>query len=262
MPSRAPRDAAARLREMADQDSDNELAAESAAAAEETVDLIKRGNEAMAKAQQAMKRSADSMEETKKAEKKLATAMGMKLPIADNFIDPNARGEGNLIKSTDTADDVDEYVQEQINHLQSLKAKTKEEHEKLKEIVDGLIADRNAMKRNAQLHRGKFQSDPLYYEIIEAGPCECPDKCGNYDCRVMEADEKKSRASSAETADLPVPSAMSNKQLEENRNNIQRLTSSCHRHKTFINGDVLRRRHHLGTDDDLDRDDCYCDDRQ
>ena len=70
MPSRAPRDAAARLREMADQDSDNELAAESAAAAEETVDLIKRGNEAMAKAQQAMKRSADSMEETKKAEKK------------------------------------------------------------------------------------------------------------------------------------------------------------------------------------------------
>ena len=50
--------------------------------------------------------------------------------------------------------------------------------------------------------------------------------------RVMEADEKVSRSSSAATADLPKPSSMTTKQLKANRENIQRLTRSCHRHKS------------------------------
>lgn len=101
----------------------------------------------------------------------------------------------------------------------------------------------------------RVSTSPVYQEIMEGGPCECVDTCGNYDSRVMEADEKVSRASSASTIDLPVPCLMDSQQLKANRGNIQRLTRSCHRHKSIVNGDYLRKRSNLRDFDDFANDD-------
>ena len=139
----------AKLRKLAEKNPDDSLLNDVARNVEESVRAIDSAEVAVAQVRQELKRRAEVMEGLKEEEKKLAATMNQKLPIEDNFVDH--RTQSHQFSPTDTADDMEEHIRQQIEHLRTTKAATDEERKKLQAIIDDLIATENAMKDNREV---------------------------------------------------------------------------------------------------------------